>query len=302
MASEPPRSQTDSLEEGRNRLRETIKWLIASFGAIGASLAIGSQISHVGTLSDSRLALALLGVVMAFAGILLAIWVAVKVMTGSYVSLGDLAKQSRAASNDGKPKAGLVKFLESDNSHILQPYKSVGDLADKFNAASAGGDEVEYARISGIVRVVVNAAAYEQLRMKFDSGLPVIMAGAALAVAGITLFAWAANPGELSGAKIENVAFPAAAQPVPATLSLTPEGWSSLKSELGVDCGPTDIPVLVVSSEATGIEVISLPTANCQLRRWLLTPTMGTLLSSEPACELVTDDPGLARRLECSSP
>jgi hypothetical protein len=273
---------SDPLEEGRNRLRETIKWLVASFGAIGASLAIGSQLSNIGSLSAGRLSLAVIGAVAAFGGILLAIWIAVKVMTGSHITLGQLAKESREAKASNK-RSAIVTFFEVDNRSILEKYDSLADLDEAWEGATRGADEVEYRRVGGIVKAVINVAGYEQLRSKFDDGLRGIMGGVALAVAGIILFAWSANPGEAASTPRSTTSVLAVA-PVRALISLTPEGSATLGDDLGAECGPSDIPAIVVAADRDGLDVITLPTVDCQLLRLQLTPELGILLAAEPVC------------------
>src|SRR5436190_994713 len=87
---------SDPFETGRAQLRDTLKWMIASFGAIGATLALGGLISSLGKQTGFRLFLGILGGLLAFAGVFFAIWLAVKVMTSSHATLGELTRQSEA--------------------------------------------------------------------------------------------------------------------------------------------------------------------------------------------------------------
>jgi hypothetical protein len=109
-----PAPQADKLELGRDRLRETVKWLIAGFGAIGASLALGTQISGLGKLDGWRLFAALVGAAIGFAGILVAMFFAVRVQIGAYATLGELVAESRKAKAP-ESKSGVLRFLEDDN-------------------------------------------------------------------------------------------------------------------------------------------------------------------------------------------
>ena len=289
--ADTPKGPPDPLEEGRTRLRETIKWLIASFGAIGASLAIGSQISNIGALSAGRLWLAVMGALMAFGGILLAIWVSVKVMTGSHVTLGQLV-----SGRSMRDRSHIIHFFEVENRPFLETYDTLADLNKEWEKVSKGNDEAEYKRVGGLAKTIVDIASYELLRSRFDRGLRQIVGGVAVAAVGIVLFAWAANPAEVtsaSGAGGTAVVPPA---PVLASLSLTQQGAETLEAILGADCGPSDIPVLVVGAPTEGFtDVIALPSSNCEPGRFILTREQGTLVAAKPMCR--SDGPGAD--LEC---
>jgi hypothetical protein len=188
---------TDPFEAGRDRLRETVKWLIASFGAVGGSLAIGSQLSNLGQLeAGGRLIAAIAGAVAGFTGVFFAVWAAAKVLTGSHVTIGQLASRSRARS-EGKDDV-LVDFFEKENTQILGKYKSLSELQSDFltvtRAADNAPDAARYDEVAERVKTVVNVASYEQLRERLDSGLTRIVWSVALAAVGIIVFAWAANP------------------------------------------------------------------------------------------------------------
>lgn len=117
------------------------------------------------------------------------------------------------------------------------------------------------------IKHVINVAGYEQLRSKFDDGLRGIMGGVALAAAGIILFAWSANPGEAASTP-ESTTSALAVAPVRALISLTPQGSATLGDDLGAECGPSDIPALVVTAnDEDGIDVITLPSPDCQVLR-----------------------------------
>jgi hypothetical protein len=287
---------SDPFERGRDRLRETIKWLIASFGAIGASLAVGSQLSHAGRLSGLRLLGAFAGGVIGFVGVFLAMYFAVKVLTGSHITLGELGRDSQRAGGDATKMSRLVRFFEDENKYILVPYASLSELRDKFDEASRGTDDTAYAKVASQVRAVVNAASFEQLRLNFDNGLNGIMRSVAAAAAGILLFAWAANPASPSSSSTttsSSALAPLSGLPVQALLSLSPSGRATLARDLGKKCGPSDIAVVVVSATEGEVEVVTLPMAKCAVRRFVVTPDLGRLQPAKPVCRFIKAGGGL---------
>ena len=58
----------DPILSAIDRTRETAKWLIASFAAVGAALVAGSQISSLGSATGGRLVAAAIGAVVGLGG------------------------------------------------------------------------------------------------------------------------------------------------------------------------------------------------------------------------------------------
>jgi hypothetical protein len=291
----------DAFEQARDRLRETIKWLVASFGAIGASLALGTQISNIGGLSAGRLSIAIVSALGAFIGVFAAMWKAVSVLTGSHITIGDLARESeRGARQMEKEKSRLLRFFEEDNKHILRPYGSLKALYDDFLKVQEGKDDDAYNRVAEHVGVVVNAASYERLRFTFNDALRWIMVSLALAAVAILIFAWAANPvdEEEEAATAPASLEAAAAAPYPARLSLTPTGREVVQSSVGPDCTGRQIDVLVLGGDRDAVDVVTLPTAKCSAARFVITAGLGTLTAADPVCRIVEQE-GHPRRLQC---
>src|SRR5690349_13767483 len=86
------RSPNESLAQGLDRIRETTKWLITTFAALGAILIAGTQLSAIGELDLARgdFWVALVGGLGALIGIWLAIWHASNVLIGGVIGLSDL--------------------------------------------------------------------------------------------------------------------------------------------------------------------------------------------------------------------
>jgi hypothetical protein len=112
-----------------DRIRETAKWLIASFAAVGAVLVAGSQLSSVGSLraSDARFWLALVGVVIALTAVVIAIGKVVDVLVTPPLSLKTLAKphpNDDAMRNvHDKVAADDALVIDGDLSRLYRDYK-----------------------------------------------------------------------------------------------------------------------------------------------------------------------------------
>src|SRR6266508_2348099 len=180
------------LEAGRNRLRETIKWLIASFGAIGASFAVGGQLSNVGALSAPRLSLALLGAVAVFGGILYAMWAAVKTMTGSHLTLEELVPTVAPAGTGAPPgpelrpdvpRSRLVRFFEDENPMLLGTHPTIRDLVEAYRREARKGSTDLGRQLGEQLYRLLDIGSYEKLRIRFDAAIGRVFASVAVAAA-----------------------------------------------------------------------------------------------------------------------
>jgi hypothetical protein len=279
-ASKAPAPDDDLFETGRQQLRDTLKWMLASFGAIGAALALGGLVSNLGKQSGLRLAIGILGGSLAFAGVFLALWLAVKILTGSHVTLGELASESRKKKNPDAKVSFLVDFFETGNPQVLGGYATIAELDDNYLEAVRSHDTATIERIGSLVRQLVNIASFEQLRHYFNEGITKIVWSLAFAAVGILLFASAVKAPE-------EATTPAAAfddLPVAVSVSLTSTGRDLLSDDLGKKCASGDIPALAIGSADGATDVVTLPTPDCAITRFTVTNEIGTVLPAEPVC------------------
>src|ERR1700719_2870994 len=87
-----------AFSDAANRIRDSAKWLLGAFAAVGALLAAGLQLADLGKLasdrSDHRLQWAVVGVGAAVLGIGIAIGAAASVITRSFVTLKWLTEKN----------------------------------------------------------------------------------------------------------------------------------------------------------------------------------------------------------------
>ena len=116
-----------AFSDAANRIRDSAKWLLGAFAAVGALLAAGLQLADLGKLasnrSDYRLQWAVVGVAAAVLGIGIAIGASASVITRSFVTLKWLTeKQSRH------------KAFDADKI-LLASHQNVQELYQKYSGA-----------------------------------------------------------------------------------------------------------------------------------------------------------------------
>lgn len=194
----------DRFTQGVDRLRETAKWLVAVFAAIGGTMLAGTQLSSIGQFEwgDPRLNTALLAGTVALVAVGTVIWFAVRVLTGGPVSIRGLVKDEAKSR-----KTSDIKFIQ-DNPQLLVTYGTVKDLHDayyrlvgerdqavqdkRWDEAREKEDRVKY--LGGIMSQLLYAVRYDRVYRRFQWAVRVMFICGFLAAAGIVIFVWAANP------------------------------------------------------------------------------------------------------------
>lgn len=117
-------------EDAINRIRETAKWLIASFAAVGAALAASIPLSNFGEAQGSRLDWAIAGALIAFAGIAMAIFSVSRVLTPNYLSLARMEKL-------------VAPNVLADDTLLLATAGTLPDLVTKFRGAQTATQDAD---------------------------------------------------------------------------------------------------------------------------------------------------------------
>lgn len=207
------------LVESVTRVRDAARWLIGSFGAIGAVLAAGIPLSNLGSLAGPRLWIASVVAVAGLLSVLAAIWLVLEIILPSEVTLGALAARSESRTASAV-KDELLQFLEDENS---QMFKGLADriggdrgLATRWEEAIAeyrraleehqarpGDRGLEAAAQSAgsrmrmfgdVIAQVLAAASYRQLRLQIQKRQWWIFLSIAFAGASLVTFSAMANP------------------------------------------------------------------------------------------------------------
>jgi len=274
------------------RVRETAKWIIAGFGAIGLAIAGESVLSNVGEASGVRLAIAIIAAATGLGAVALAIWKTADVLLPSQVSVQDITKYPKLrAALDADPI--LFRGIASGSSEFVEVYRS---RSDQFVQASqahrqAPSDETKLAlaearrqviELTPVIDGLTDITLYEKVRTSFDIARRWIFTGAVGAGVALVVFAAAANPPEDSAGDNSTSGSATAAAteaPTPVQVSLTDEGVRLLKQDLG--CDNRALEAIAVAGEPTSLDVVTAE-AGCRIIRFTLTPELGTAMPSQP--------------------
>jgi hypothetical protein len=210
--------------------REAAKWLVAGFGAIGAALVAGTQLSSIGTIQDpARLFVAIaavsVGLGAAAAGAGITMWV----LLPGYTSLSDVANEERA----GRRRTNFAYYGDvlTKSPDVGEGYARAvagpGGLLDQFQTAldlrasryqeyletftTDAQDRSAKRRVFRVANVrakelgrvalnVVTVAGYRRVNRGARPWVVAIVLLALVIGASLAVFAWAANPADAESA------------------------------------------------------------------------------------------------------
>jgi len=270
-----------------DRIRETAKWLIASFAAVGTILVAGTQLSSIGSLnaSDARFWVALAGVVAALTAVVIAIDKVVDVLVTPPLSMKALAEPG---SGDAVTQAVRTKIaddhalvIDGDLSRLYKDYtlaaKQSRTSYDAWRAAPTAAnltaaqlDDGRLTTLDGSVQNVLAVATLLQLSETFRVTKRWIVGATVIAAAGIVVFAAAANPRKPAGP---------AAVVVGSTVTFAPSktAWPVIKPRVGPACRTTKFRAVALGTAGSGVDLVTVPGNGCEPVRITVTPTMGSI-------------------------
>ncbi|WP_273733357.1 hypothetical protein [Mycolicibacterium septicum] len=167
-----------------DNLRSTVKWLVASAGAVAAAIIAGAQLVDYSGRNAWGVGLAALAVVVALSLTIALLLTAAKILTVPRPTVVDLANtETRSGANKpgalekGEINDPNVLWLLSRRSYVLGPYRTVEDLLSSYrevNSEVAEDPESEEARKSlshlrPQIEMVEEAAHYRDMAAAYDS-------------------------------------------------------------------------------------------------------------------------------------
>jgi hypothetical protein len=206
--SSPDQPAPDSLEAGKQRIRDAAKWLVASAAAVGAALIAGSQVSSIGrldvgwptTIATARLWVATIGVLTGLGGIAYVFWTAVSILLPSVVLISDLNDNWERPSREMRPVVAFFRRYPKYLQGVATPAQLIDHrarLIEQLGNAGPLAGEAFLPRISALdqrIQAIEDMANYQGLKARFERALGRLLAAAALIAIGIVAFAWSANP------------------------------------------------------------------------------------------------------------
>ncbi|HEY8004637.1 MAG TPA: hypothetical protein VIE16_10445 [Phenylobacterium sp.] len=187
---------TDASEDpfvaGTANLRETTKWLVGGMISIAVGVLAGSPLTNLGALdAGPRLATALAGAAVAYAVLGVLLWRALGVVAAETTSFSAMV----AATG---PDAAAARRIEARMSGLLpqgcSTFAELSAASARITADTSRGSTKRYDDFSAEVKALGPQLAFEFKRDRFVRLRRLIFALAPLVVAGVGLFAWAANP------------------------------------------------------------------------------------------------------------
>jgi hypothetical protein len=285
-AAEAPSSDQAQLSRAADRLRDSAKWLIASFGAAAAVVVAGISLSDLGKLSPStpgyRLAMAVAGALAAVVGVLGALTRAMSLATGGTVTVTDLKRKPsrrqaalRAARETVAQDPALAWWEHNLASFVDAVDKARDNRDTELDAYVRRGGSFpshdhldratfQVAELEGVLGRLLETASFLRLEHRFRTSARVIAGWLLVAAVGVLLFVYAVQTGP--------AALDVPAEPVAATLRTPADDHERLAEELGPGCGydlaAVPVVVLSVDAEAKTAELVTVPAADCAPVRW----------------------------------
>ena len=281
----------DQAKAAIDQFRSVGKWIITSFAAVGTLLLAGVQLTSIGTVSGGRLALAIVGLAVSVAAVLVAVR-SVAALLEPHVSAPDSAID--AADDTSTP---LGEFFKDHKQVILPPgINTAAELKEKFDrlrsqAQRSPGDESNLRSMLTSYSNIVWWSSYQTAKKNFDRTCSFVMGSAVLIAVGASLYAWAAT-GPTKASSSDNAAQPSSTpvvEPVPvsAILKLTSIGKDAFKGDLSsicIDAATTKgIPAIAISADSSETTVILIPSHDCPLPARITVPlSEGTVMATAP--------------------
>jgi hypothetical protein len=275
----------ENLTTQAQRIRDTAKWLIVTFGAVGAAVIAGLQLTGLSDLSGDALHTANLGFGLAIAGVVISIVAAAAVLSANRIVLNQLARDRGPFSLVDKlnKRADLYagwdnvqQLVEKVNNSLAQRTGTWKDAQEHPNDAAKQA-AFEKARTEAEILVPISkrltdVASYEHLRRIFLASCSVILVGVVLTAVGVAIFA-----AKVAAPKESSPALPQ--EPVAAILALSPSGKALYTSKLGKACTIKSVPVIAESTTADSVDVVTIPTSSghCNVARLTVKHGEGTV-------------------------
>jgi hypothetical protein len=284
------------------QVRDTIKYVVAGFAAVGAILVGTAPLAGLGTVSGGWWLPTLLGATIAVGGVIYAVWKSSDVLMPAVATLDDVgdpnATGEMANLRDkvlGGPDGlfrrwgGTVdnlrgkRELEYATLTSIRNYTAADETEAKVIAQAETDTMDRLDQIAEIVDVAVAGAGYATVRDTALDRRKHIAVAAVLVALGVALFTWGVTQPDDAD---DEAADPTAARA--ATLTFTPEGRAAYADLLGPDCAGT-APALVVDGDEGGPwEVVTTGSGGCRAAHFELAADQGQPVYSEVRTVTVT--------------
>ena len=298
--SDTAETPQDTSIAGVERLRETAKWLIGAYAAVGTAIIAGLQLTSLGKVEEeARFWVGATTAAVALVAVVVGIYFVAEVLAPVEVETDDL-DESSAAERETQRDPTLLKGQATSLADLRKKYTdALGELEIRREAikgpfalpaerevAKEAAAEVE-ARIAllltpleGIRRRII----FEKVQLSYNRAKRMLGAMGLVVIISVIAFAWAANPSDESQASAKEAKDgPMLTTPstVAVTVSRVRPSLAALRERLGPNCDLSEVPALTVGGTAAAPEVVTLPEHNCNVTRFTATQNIGIVLPSK---------------------
>jgi hypothetical protein len=209
----PPAASVDPHKVAIDKIRETARWLILAFAAIGVALAGTAPLSNLGKLAidDWRLWLAAGAAAAGLLAIAVAIWVTSNVFSPVTTDLASLARNRKLAKlfnanpdifkGNGKTLDEFSASYREAREDYLQAIEAFKNSPTPANEAAKKAAGERFSGMAPVVARIMSESLLDRVRSQFNKARIFMFGGALVAGFAIVTFTWAANPPATTAAK-----------------------------------------------------------------------------------------------------
>lgn len=269
----------DQVSRASKDLRDTTKWFIGAFAAVGALLLGGLSISKLGSVETTHdLRLAALGAALGITGVIVAIYAASNVLTPKEILLDDLTEGSavgQMVASDPTYLRGYTEALPTLKERYvreLREYRAAQTaylLApdDPVLKAEAERREGIYRPLQDVIFALRRHALVQAIQAAYSRATVGMLAGVVISAVGLVLFSYYANRPAPKPSK------PTA--PTVVRVALTPGGAKTLDEVLGAGCDTDSLRGVVLSGDLKQPDIVTIPENGCESVRVTLDAGLG---------------------------
>ena len=208
MAADPP-AATDAYAAAKGNIRDTIKWLAATFASLAAVVVAGTSVSGIGSLPipGVRFFGAAASLLLGFICVLIALWKTLRLLRTEGLFASELLSPPEGGS-DARELTKVRKEILAHQSELLPPnYPTIDELLaasrleqvgmqeaiKKRDAAAFQRHEAQFNELDAFVSKIMDFAIYSRLYHRLNMELPWLFGFATTALIFLFTFACLVN-------------------------------------------------------------------------------------------------------------
>ncbi|MBW3579084.1 MAG: hypothetical protein KY462_15395 [Actinobacteria bacterium] len=274
----------DSLTRAAERLRDSAKWLIVSFGAVAAAVFAGVSVSDIGKLDFTtpgyRFSIALAAGTTAILGIAAALAKAMQLAGASTTSLQDLTRPTQRYEValrktreelahdpalhpwDGNVAGFINEYRDAYEDFLDRVFAYAEDPNPSPDVTDLRKAQFRLQELRNVAGRLLGTTGFIRLQRSFRYARWIIAGWLLLAAAGSVAFAWAASPPDVELAELTTQPVVVAFHPDDGTLAAINRQTTDTCRARAEDLSA--VVVLSSDKDRGTAEIITLPRAECR--------------------------------------